>query len=326
MTLLRSLMPARDQPNPIATQAAATPRRNILVVKLGAFGNIILSFRAFAAIRRHHAADRITVLTSAAYADWLRTFPWFDDVLVDPRPAWWDLRGLRRLGRMLAAGQFSRVYDLQTSARSSRYFYLFPPKHRPDWSGIAFGCSLPDRDPARNRMHDAERQLGQLRQAGITEFPEPDLSWCRDDITRFKLPAPFAILVPGASAHRPAKRWPSHRFQSLAVALAERGLTPVIIGGSAERGLAADIPAAISLIGQTSFGDIAELARAARFAVGNDTGPMHLIAAAGCKTITLFSSDSNPAQCAPCGPWTRVLQRSSLADLPVETVLDALPS
>ena len=42
---------------------------------------------------------RISVLTSATYADWLRTFPYFDDVLVDPRPAWWDLPTARRLGR-----------------------------------------------------------------------------------------------------------------------------------------------------------------------------------------------------------------------------------
>jgi ADP-heptose:LPS heptosyltransferase len=127
---------------------------NILVVKLGAFGNIILSLAAFAAIRQHHSGARISVLTSETYAGWLRTFPYFDDVMVDPRPQWWDLPGFRRLGRMLTAGQFARVYDLQTSARSSRYFHLFPARDRPEWSGIAFGCALPDRDPKRNMLHD----------------------------------------------------------------------------------------------------------------------------------------------------------------------------
>ena len=84
-------------------------------------------------------------------------------------------------------------------------------------------------------------------------------------------------------------------------------------------------PPAIDLIGQTGFGDLADLARAARFAVGNDTGPMHLIATAGCPAITLFSNDSNPSQCAPVGRWTRILQRPDLADLPVEAVLESLP-
>jgi ADP-heptose:LPS heptosyltransferase len=304
---------------------AQTRRQNILVVKLGAFGNIILSLAAFAAIRQHHAGARISVLTSGTYADWLRTFPYFDDVIVDPRPRWWDLPGLHRLGRRLADRHFDRVYDLQTSARSSRYFHLLPVKHRPEWSGIAFGCALPDRDPRRNVLHDTERQQGQLRQAGISVFPPADLSWCRGDIARFDLPADFALLVPGSSPDRLAKRWPAAHYQSLAERLAQRGIRSVVVGSAPEKGLAANIPAAIDLIGQTSFGDIADLARAARFAVGNDTGPMHLIATAGCAAITLFSNDSNPSQCAPRGRWTRILQQSDLADLPVETVLENLP-
>ena len=107
--------------------------------------------------------------------------------------------------------------------------------------------------------------------------------------------------------------------------LAEHGIASVIVGAGAEKGLAAHIPAAIDLIGQTGFGDLCDLARAARFAVGNDTGPMHLIATAGCPSISLFSKDSNPAQCAPVGRWTRILQQPNLADLPVEAVLRELP-
>lgn len=297
----------------------------ILVVRLGAFGNIVLSMAAFAAIRQHHAKAKISVLTSEPYASWLETFPYFDTVLIDPHPAWWDLPGCRRLGRLLTEGRFSRVYDLQTSARSSRYFHLFPAKHRPEWSGIAYGCALPDRDPRRNQLHDAVRQQGQLRQAGITGFPAADLSWCRGHGGRFGLPKDFAILVPGSSPSRLAKRWPSVRYQALAQALAQRGTTAVVVGTAGERTLAAAIPGAIDLTGQTSFGDLADLARAARFAVGNDSGPMHLLATAGCPTVTLFSRDSDPALCAPVGAWTRVLRRDDLGNLAVEAVLAALP-
>jgi ADP-heptose:LPS heptosyltransferase len=319
-------MPRDDHATTKAISRPEAGRQNVLVVKLGAFGNIILSLAAFAAIRQHHAGARISVLTSQTYAGWLRGFPYFDDVLVDPRPRWWDLSGLRKLGRVLADGHFTRVYDLQTSARSSRYFHLFPVKHRPEWSGIAFGCALPDRDPRRNVLHDTERQQGQLRQAGITVFPPVDLSWCRGDIARFDLPAAFALLVPGSSPDRLAKRWPVALYQALAERLAEKGIRSVVVGSAPEKGLAAAIPAAIDLTGQTSFGDLADLARAARFAVGNDTGPMHLIATAGCAVITLFSNDSNPAQCAPRGRWARILQRPDLADLPVDAVLESLPN
>lgn len=300
------------------------PQENILIVKLGAFGNIVLSMAAFAAIRRHHGSARISVLTGASYADWLRTFPYFNEILVDPRPSIIGGPSKRRLRDMLTAGSFSRVYDLQTSGRSSRYFALFPVKHRPEWSGIAFGCSLPDRDPNRNHLHDTIRIEGQLRQAGITEFHPPDLSWLTGDIARFGLPPSFALLVPGSSPKRLLKRWPVESYAALASNLRSNGITPVALGSTQELALAQQIPDAIDLAGKTNFGDLADLARAAHFAVGNDTGPMHLLASAGCPSLTLFSRDLNPALCAPVGRWTRVLQRHDLADLPVTAVLDML--
>ena len=82
--------------------------------------------------------------------------------MIDERPDWWDLSGWLRLRRRLIEGKFGRVYDLQTSGRSAHYFRLFPTWAQPEWSGIAPGCSLPDRDPNRDRLHDVDRQFGQF--------------------------------------------------------------------------------------------------------------------------------------------------------------------
>jgi ADP-heptose:LPS heptosyltransferase len=303
------------------------PRR-ILVLKLGALGNIILSLGPFAAIRRHHAGAHVTLLTMKPYADWLADAPWFDEIWVDSRPDWWDLPGMLALRRQLAGGRFDRVYDLQTSSRSSRYFHLFPRRTRPDWSGIASGAAFPDADPARDRLHDIDRQFGQLRAAGIGERAPADLSWASGDIGRFDIPAPFALLVPGCSPHRPGKRWPAPNYGALAAWLDAQGIVPVIVGSAAERGLADTIraaaPAARDLTGQTTLGDVASLARAGSVAVGNDTGPMHLIATAGCRSVVLFSRDSDPALCAPRGPDVTVLRRPDLAALAPEAVLPLL--
>ncbi|HJS88113.1 MAG TPA: ADP-heptose--LPS heptosyltransferase, partial [Acetobacteraceae bacterium] len=184
----------------------------VLVIKLGAFGNVVLSLGAFAAIRRQHARARITLLTTAPYAAWMAASPYFDAVWIDDRPDWWNLPGWLRLRRRLIEGRFDRVYDLQTSSRSNRYFQLLPRAARPEWSGIATGCSHPDKDPDRDRMHDADRQAGQLHQAGIACVPPADLAWCAGDIAPFALPGRFALLAPGSSPHRPDKRWPAERY------------------------------------------------------------------------------------------------------------------
>jgi ADP-heptose:LPS heptosyltransferase len=97
-------------------------------------------------------------------------------------------------------------------------------------------------------LHDSIRQQGQLRQAGITVFPDADLSWCRGDIERFGLPADFALLVPGSSPNRLAKRWPATHFQALAERLGQRGIASVVLGTAAEQALAAAIPAAIGTL------------------------------------------------------------------------------
>jgi ADP-heptose:LPS heptosyltransferase len=298
------------------------PRR-ILVLKLGALGNIILSLGPFATIRHHHANARITLLTSGPFADWLARAPWFDRVWLDERPQWWDFSGFMRLRQKLIDGRFELAYDLQTSGRSSRYFQLIPHTSRPAWSGIAYGCALPDRDPNRNRMHDIDRQYGQLGQAGITGREPVDLSWSHADIAPFGLPQHFALLVPGSSAHRPKKRWPIQRYTELAAMLASCGLTTVVVGTAPERPLADAIPGAIDLTGRTNFSELTSVARAARVAVGNDTGPMHLFAAVGCPSVVLFSCESDPALCAPRGPTVRVLRRPQLAGLDAATVMAA---
>lgn len=305
--------------------AGGRPPRRILVVKLGALGNVVLSLGPFAAIRRHHPAAHITLLTTAPYAAWLAASPWFDTVLIDERAEWWDLRGWLRLRRRLIDGRFDRTYDLQTSGRSSRYFQLLPRGSRPDWSGIAHGCALPDRDPNRNRLHDIDRQFGQLRQAGVALAEPADLSWSNGDLGAFGLPRTFALLSPGSSPHRLLKRWPASRYRELAAELSARGMTPVVVGTAPERPLAsatlAGVRGGIDLTGRTDFAQITSLARAASLAVGNDTGPMHIIAAVGCPSIVLFSRDSDPTLCAPRGPHVSVLRRPDLGRLDVATVL-----
>jgi ADP-heptose:LPS heptosyltransferase len=297
--------------------------RNILVIKLGALGDFAQAFGPFQAIRRHHGGDRITLLTTAPYLELAMQLPWFNAVAVDARPKAFDLKGWRALRRMLRDGRFDRVYDLQTSDRSSGYRKLFLPGPMPEWSGIAKGCSHPHRNPRRDFMHTVERQAEQLADAGIADVPPPDLGWLQDRLDGFDLPERFALIAPGGAAHRPAKRWPAEHFAALTMRLDQLGITSLLIGSGEEAALHSEIMAAgkaTSLAGRTAFDQIISLGRRATLAIGNDTGPMHLLAMAGCPTLVLFSGESDPALCAPRGDRVEVLRRGDLAELSVEEV------
>ena len=80
------------------------------------------------------------------------------------------------------------------------------------------------------------------------------------------------------------------------------------------------------MMGRTSLEEIVALARHAVLAVGNDTGPMHIAATAGCACAVLFSRASDPELSRPQGPRVTVLRRDELDDLHPEEVAQALHS
>lgn len=299
----------------------------ILVIKLGALGDFVQALGPFAAIRRHHADAAITLLTTSPYAALAAASGYFDDIWTDDRPRWWQVGRWWRLKRRFDEARFDRVYDLQTSDRSGFDFRLFgTPK--PEWSGIVPGCSHPHSNPDRDFMHTVERQREQLAMAGIDEVPLPNLDWVDGKIDGFGLSRPFVLLVPGGSAHRPAKRWPAAGYAVLAKTLKAKGYQPILIGAGDEAARNAEIaalcPDVVNLTGRTTLFDIASLARAAAGAVGNDNGPMHLIAASDCPSLVLYSSASDPALCAQRGASVAILRRDNLAELDVAEVEAAI--
>ncbi len=287
--------------------------KRILVIRLGALGDMALSFTAFAAIREHHAADHVTLMTTAPFRSLAEESPWFDRVVTDTRPAWLDIPGLWHLRHQLRGYDFT--YDLQTSRRSSRYFWL---AGRPPWSGIARGASHPHANPRRDFMHSIDRQREQLAMAGVNETPVPDLAWLSNRGPR--LPPPYAMLAPSTSqTHGGAKTWPLDRYAAIAQLLVQRNITPVVVGIRGQP----SVPAAIDMTGKTTIQELAGLASCASLAIGGDTGPIHLAGVMGCPVIALFSRFSDPIQATPVGDVT-LIREDDVRAITVDRVAAAL--
>lgn len=311
--------------------------RRILLIKLSALGDVIQALAPMKAIRAAHPLARITWLTTAPFEALAQLCPYADEVWTGGRPrgpaAWLSLIAQVRGGR------FDLVYDLQGVARTSLLHAALGPRP-PLWSGPARGASHRTPDPKRWAVHTMDRFAAQLRQTGaLAEGAAlaPDLSWVVPALGggpalspgRFGLAAPYALLVPGASAaHGGAKKWPVERYGEVARALAARGVRPVVIGGPAEAPLGAAVcagePSTLDLSGRTSLFELIALAQGASVAVGNDTGPMHIAAAAGAPSVMLFPGFSDPARFAPRGEHVRALQAGRLADLAAAPVLEAV--
>jgi ADP-heptose:LPS heptosyltransferase len=314
---------------------------NILVIKHGALGDIVIATAAMSAIRAHHPEAHITLLTTQAYAQLLAQSPYFNEIWVDSKPKLFDRKAIGRLRAMLNSKRWEWVYDLQTSNRSTLYQWLLA-RPWPNISNVSRWASHGYTDPERHTKHSYANDTLQLAIAGIT-LGGPDLSWLAADIDEIaarigshrsvpqgeKLNS-FALLVPGGAAHRPEKRWPAEQYASLAQELVGKGIRPVLIGTEAEAealgSIAKRVPAAINLCGKTSIAQLASIARHATLAVGNDTGPMHVIAASGCPSTVLFSHASDPARSAPVGERVTSLRERDLSTLSVDRVLTACNS
>jgi ADP-heptose:LPS heptosyltransferase len=333
----RALREAVANPDPTAHAAvfaafedearpAGNGKQRILAIRLSALGDFIQALGPIAAIRRHHAGDHLTLLTTRPLAGFAGELGCFDAVIVDERPPLSNLRGWLGLRDRLRRGGFDRVYDLQTSTRSSAYAWLLRPG-LPEWSGIAWRCSHPHANLGRDPLHTLDKQAEQLLMAGIYPTPPPLLPPLRRRLPSELRDRGFALLVPGSSPTHPEKRWPAERFGALAQALDETGHRPVVVGTAPETPLAERIreicSAALDLTGQTDLGLLGALAQRAALTIGNDTGVCHLAAACGCPVVVLFSGGTDPARCAPRGRHVEVFAAADLRDLAPEPVISA---
>ena len=295
----------------------ASPRPNILVIKLGALGDFIQALGPMAAIRHHHKNAHLTLLTTKPFAEFAKASGYFDVIIIDTRPKFYELSKWLSLRLKLNGGHYSRVYDLQNNDRTSFYFKLFSVK--PEWVGIAKGASHRNTSPERTKSLAYYGHVQTLGLAGIENVGIDALSWVSGEETFDGLSSPYVLIVAGSAPSHPEKRWPAKHYITLCNILCDHGFQPVLIGSSGEAETLTAIhtgaPKSLNLCGKTSLFDIVALSRNAAAALGNDTGPMHLIAPTGCKTIVLFSKHTNPKRHAPLGPALSIIQSDNLEDL-----------
>ena len=306
------------------------PHKNILVIKLGALGDFIQALGPMAAIRRHHPNATITLLTTQPFVSFGLACGYVDRVWTDTRPKWTDLKSWLELRRKLHAGEFERVYDLQNNDRTAFYLKLMPRINgKPvEWVGAAPGASHRNNSPERTAGSALDGHIQTLALADIHDVVIDDLRWVAGDFSHFVteegLKKPYVLLVPGSAPDHLEKRWPAESYAQLARIVDGWGYQPVVIGTKYESDIADTIccihPGTLNLSGKTALFDLTVLARHAAGAIGNDTGPMHLIAPTGCPSLVLFSQHSLPHRHAPRGPKVKTHQVENLQDLKIGDV------
>jgi ADP-heptose:LPS heptosyltransferase len=303
--------------------------QRILIIKLSALGDMVQAEGAMHDIRLHHPDAEITVMTTPPYRLMMERCPWVDRILIDRRDSRFRLDRMFALRRRLRQQRFDMVYDLQQVGRS-HFYYRFFLSDTP-WMGSARGCSCYCRRPADRCAADHFAIC--LRQAGVPvrHTLRCDVSWMADDaddiLARAGLDRPFVVLIPGASADHPEKRWPYYR--ELSEVLLDAGLAVATVPGPDEMGLCRSLKGEMLLNADGSFLDIFKLAgvlRKAVFVVGNDTGPTHIAVHMQLPGLALYGRHIPATFSGIQHSRFAWIEQANLTELPVSLVWQRLTS
>ncbi len=288
-----------------------TERDKVLVVGPSWVGDMVMAQALYKLLRQRSPAAEIHVVAP----------PWSLPVLarmpevargIELRVGHGELAlGRRRaLGRALRGERYRRAIVLPRSAKAAlvAWFAKVPLRtgYRGEWRygllndvralhagldqtvkrfvalGLARGDAPPEQLPPalRPRLTADPRNLERLRAAhGLRPH------------------SPLAALMPGAE-YGAAKRWPAARYGALAATLADADADVVVLGSSKERAIGDEVaaqaknPRVRNLCGATSLADVVDLLAAAYVAVSNDSGLLHVAAAAGAPVVAIYGSSS----------------------------------
>jgi len=310
-----------------------TPAR-VLIVRLGALGDVVHAIPVAAALRRAWPQARIDWLVSAKHRDILDLVPVIDRrLVVNDRGDAAGGTSLVAAVRELRRARYDVAIDLQGLIKSALLARLSGAPRVLGFSasyareGLARLFYTDVFDPGRGGLYDpretrhvVELNLGVLALVGITsaraEFPieAPPSAAARTIVEQTG--GRYALLNPGAAW--PNKRWPPDRLAAVARELRDRhGLTSVVLWGPGEEALAdavvAEARGAAVLSPKTTIADLVALARGAALMVSGDTGPTHIATAVGTPIVGLYGP-TRPARNGPLSPLDITVSRDSVCE------------
>lgn len=305
----------------------------ILVVRLGAMGDVIHALPTVATLKRELTSARITWVIDPKWAALLEGNPYVDEVLEFDRRRW---ASIRSAWRELRQRPFDVAIDLQgliksaliTTMSGARRSIGFSREQAREWAAALF-YSKTVNSPER---HIVDRNLSLAQAAGakrlVRDFPLPMGQ------PEGELPdTPYVLTCPLAGWA--SKQWPLENYTAVAQMLRQDGYDLVVNGPPNARESLAGIRGAH--VHTSGIAGLIHATRCAAGVIGVDSGPLHLAAALGKPGVAIFGP-TDPARNGPYGGSMTVLRdpaattsykrhseiHPSMRAVPPDAVFDAL--
>jgi heptosyltransferase II len=286
--------------------AAAEPGA-ILVVGPSWVGDMVMAQALFARLRERHGGCAIDVLAPGWSLPLIARMPQVRAGIEMPLGHGAFGFGVRRrLGRSLRARSYAQAIVLPGSWKSALVpFFAGIPRRTGFVGEMRYGL-LNDIRPLDGEVlrTTAQRFVALAADGPVAQAPQvPPPQLAVDEAAGRRLAASLGLgegpavgLMPGAE-YGPAKQWPAEHYGALARSLAEDGVQCWVFGSQKEHALGERIrelggARTLNLCGRTQLADVVDLVARCRAVVTNDSGLMHVAAAAGAPVVALYGSST----------------------------------
>jgi lipopolysaccharide heptosyltransferase II len=276
--------------------------RRILIIRLGAIGDVLLSTPVVRVLSERFPELRIDFLTKEAYISILKNHSNLNRVIGFSQKR--GFRALHEILRFIRRGKYDAVVDLQNNLRSRIFTRFSGVKFRKTFhSGrikrfflVHFRWNVyRDIQPVPLKYLRTVRDLGAEDDGkGLDLFVEPAAE--RSVRAKFKKTGvrssePILALAPGAG--RATKRWPCEQFANVGLHFVRKGFQVVILGGPKDADACESVrsrmsDSSVSFCGILTLQETAALLKHSVLLVTNDTGLMHMASALKKKTVAIF--------------------------------------
>jgi lipopolysaccharide heptosyltransferase I len=307
------------------TQLARLEPARVCIIKPSSMGDVVHALPILAALRERWPASHLTWIVNHSFQDVLRNRTDLDELIpFHPRRTGTDpsgTMGTAGLVRKLVSSHFDLTIDLQGLLRSALMTAATRAKFRLGMADAREGARwfyTDVIDAPRLGLHAVERTqrvaaaLGADASTPRFNLPirEADREWAMKLLEN--VPSPRIVLNVGA--RWPTKRWPPGHFAQLGRrAVDELGAGLIAVGAAVDRPLVDQLlqrlgPAPVlDLCGQTRLIELAAVAAESDLVISNDTGPLHLAAAAGARVVGIYTC-TDPKLTGPFGPRVATVQ------------------
>jgi len=283
----------------------ALDKIKILVIKIGAVGDVVLASPSLRAIRERFPKAHITVLTGVESRQILQNCPYVDELIIYNKGfIKKNLFNFIKLARNIRRAGFDIVIDFQNSSKSHilSFFSMAPKRFGYKNKKLGFLLNYGIKDvkvglpPVQHQFRVLDLLKIPLKNENLEIWPSEDDFKFVDEFLSGQWLMPEQPLVGiniGGSLKWRTKRWPKDKLFEICDELAKKNIRVVFTGTKDYQNLARDIIAKINskpinAVGKTSVNQLAALIKRLNAFISTDSAPMHIAAAVSVPVVAVF--------------------------------------